>query len=61
MAVPAAPAGLTENNAGALCYLFGLSTGIIFPVLVLAPIQALGFTRDSLSFSIWNGSWDGSL
>jgi uncharacterized membrane protein len=28
-------AGLTENAAGALCYLFGLITGIIF--LVLAP------------------------
>ena len=35
LAVPAATAGLTENNAGALCYLGGLLTGIIF--LVLAP------------------------
>ncbi len=35
LAVPAATAGLTENNAGALCYLGGLLTGVIF--LVLAP------------------------
>lgn len=35
LAVPAATAGLTENNAGALCYLGGILTGIIF--LVLAP------------------------
>ena len=34
-AVPAANAGLTENAAGALCYLGGLITGIIF--LVIAP------------------------
>jgi uncharacterized membrane protein len=33
--VPAAVAGLTENVAGALCYLGGLLTGIIF--LALAP------------------------
>lgn len=33
--VPAAAAGLTENAAGALCYLGGLLTGIIF--LALAP------------------------
>jgi uncharacterized membrane protein len=32
---PAAAAGLTENSAGALCYLAGLITGIIF--LVMAP------------------------
>jgi uncharacterized membrane protein len=30
-----ASAGLTDNAAGALCYLFGLITGILF--LVLAP------------------------
>jgi uncharacterized membrane protein len=32
---PVAAAGLTENSAGALCYLAGLITGIIF--LVIAP------------------------
>ena len=32
---PAINAGLTENAAGALCYLFGLITGVIF--LVMAP------------------------
>src|SRR6202158_5096322 len=31
----AAPAGLTENAAAALCYVLGLITGILF--LVLAP------------------------
>src|SRR5579875_2839745 len=30
-----ASAGLTENTAGALCYLFGLVTGIVF--LLIAP------------------------
>jgi uncharacterized membrane protein len=34
-AVPSANAGLTENAAGALCYLGGLITGILF--LVIAP------------------------
>src|SRR5450631_3250824 len=34
-AVPAATAGLTENAVGALCYLGGVLTGIIF--LVVAP------------------------
>jgi uncharacterized membrane protein len=34
-AAPAANAGLTENAVGALCYLGGLITGIIF--LVIAP------------------------
>jgi uncharacterized membrane protein len=34
-AAPAANAGLTENAVGALCYLGGLVTGIIF--LVIAP------------------------
>src|ERR1700722_14560900 len=34
-AVPAANAGLTENAAGALCYLGGIVTGIVF--LVMAP------------------------
>ncbi len=32
---PAAAGGMTDNVAGALCYLFGLITGILF--LVLAP------------------------
>jgi uncharacterized membrane protein len=34
-AVPASNAGLTENAVGALCYLGGIVTGIIF--LVIAP------------------------
>jgi uncharacterized membrane protein len=34
-AAPAAAPGLTENVASALCYLFGLVTGIIF--LLIAP------------------------
>jgi uncharacterized membrane protein len=34
-ALPAANAGLTENAVGALCYLGGLVTGILF--LVIAP------------------------
>ena len=34
-AAPAAASGLTENGASALCYLFGLVTGIIF--LLIAP------------------------
>ena len=34
-APPVAASGLTENVASALCYLFGLITGIVF--LVLAP------------------------
>lgn len=34
-AAPAAASGLTENVASALCYLFGLVTGIIF--LLIAP------------------------
>lgn len=34
-AAPAVAAGMSDNVAGALCYLFGLITGILF--LVLAP------------------------
>ena len=34
-AAPAASAGMSDNAAGALCYLFGFITGILF--LVLAP------------------------
>jgi uncharacterized membrane protein len=40
---PAAVAGLTENVAGALCYLAGLITGIIF--LVIAPYNQNKFVR----------------
>ena len=40
---PAAASGLTENVAGALCYLFGLITGIIF--LVIAPYNQNKFVR----------------
>jgi uncharacterized membrane protein len=35
IAAPAANAGLTENTAGALCYLGGLITGILF--LAISP------------------------
>lgn len=40
---PAAVSGLSENVAGALCYLFGLITGIIF--LVIAPYNQNKFVR----------------
>ena len=40
---PAAPAAMTENVAGALCYLAGLITGIIF--LVVAPYNQNKFVR----------------
>lgn len=39
----AAPAAMTENVAGALCYLAGLITGIIF--LVIAPYNQNKFVR----------------
>lgn len=39
----AAPAGMSENVAGALCYLAGLITGIIF--LVIAPYNQNKFVR----------------
>jgi uncharacterized membrane protein len=40
---PAAAGGLTENVAGALCYVLGLITGIVF--LVLAPYNQSKFVR----------------
>ena len=40
---PVGAAGLSENVAGALCYLFGLITGIIF--LVIAPYNQNKFVR----------------
>jgi uncharacterized membrane protein len=40
---PISAAGLSENVAGALCYLFGLITGIIF--LVIAPYNQNKFVR----------------
>ena len=40
---PVGAAGLNENVAGALCYLFGLITGIIF--LVIAPYNQNKFVR----------------
>jgi uncharacterized membrane protein len=40
---PANVSGLTDNVAGALCYLFGLITGIIF--LVIAPYNQNKFVR----------------
>jgi uncharacterized membrane protein len=41
--VAAAAGGLTENVAGALCYVLGLITGIVF--LVLAPYNQSKFVR----------------
>ena len=40
---PATSSGLTENVAGALCYLLGLITGVLF--LVLAPYNQSKFVR----------------
>lgn len=42
-AQPATAGGLTQNVAGALCYVLGLFTGIIF--LVLAPYNQNKFVR----------------
>jgi len=55
-----AQGGLTENVAGALCYLAGLITGIIF--LVVAPYNASRTVRfhafQSIFFNIaWIGLW----
>jgi uncharacterized membrane protein len=51
---PAQGAGLTDNAAGALCYLAGFITGIIF--LVLAPYNASPRVRfhawQSIGFSV---------
>ena len=57
---PPAAAGLTENVAGALCYLAGLITGIIF--LVVAPYNTNRTVRfhafQSIFFNIaWIGIW----
>ena len=57
---PPAAAGLTENVAGALCYLAGLITGIIF--LVVAPYNTNRTVRfhafQSIFFNIaWVAIW----
>jgi uncharacterized membrane protein len=59
-AVPAANAGLTENAAGALCYLGGVVTGIIF--LVIAPYNQNPRIKfhafQSILFSlVWTLAW----
>lgn len=58
----AAPAagGLTENLAGALCYILGLITGVLF--LVLAPYNQSKFVRfhafQAIFFHVgWIGLW----
>jgi uncharacterized membrane protein len=43
----AQPAGMTDNMAGTLCYLFGLITGIIF--LAMAPYN----TNPRIKFHAW--------
>jgi uncharacterized membrane protein len=57
---PATSGGLTENVAGALCYLLGLITGILF--LVLAPYNQSKFVRfhafQAIFFHVsWIGLW----
>lgn len=59
-AVPAANAGLTENAVGALCYLGGVITGIIF--LVIAPYNQNPRIKfhafQSILFSlVWTLAW----
>ena len=59
-AVPAATAGLTENAVGALCYLGGVVTGIIF--LVIAPYNQNPRIKfhafQSILFSlVWTLGW----
>jgi uncharacterized membrane protein len=59
-AVPAANAGLTENAAGALCYLGGVITGILF--LVIAPYNQNPRIKfhafQSILFSlVWTLAW----
>ena len=59
-AVPAATAGLTENAVGALCYLGGVVTGIIF--LVIAPYNQNPRIKfhafQSILFSlVWTLAW----
>jgi uncharacterized membrane protein len=59
---PAQPAagGMTDNVAGALCYLAGLITGVLF--LALAPYNQSKFVRfhafQSIFFNVaWIGIW----
>ncbi len=59
-AAPATASGLTDNMAGALCYIVGLFTGILF--LVIAPYNQNKFVRfhafQSIFFHIaWVGLW----
>jgi len=52
----ATSAGMTDNMAGALCYLFGLITGILF--LVLAPYNQNPNVKFNAFQSIfWNVAW----
>jgi uncharacterized membrane protein len=60
MAAPAAASGLTANTAGALAYLAGIITGILF--LVIDPYKRDGFVRfhafQSIFFNIaWIVLW----
>ena len=55
-----AAGGMTENLAGALCYILGLLTGILF--LVLAPYNQSKFVRfhafQAIFFHVaWIGLW----
>jgi len=53
---PAAASGMTDNVAGALCYLAGLITGVLF--LVLAPYNQNKFVRFHAFQSIFfNVAW----
>jgi uncharacterized membrane protein len=53
---PISAPGLSDNVAGALCYLFGLITGIIF--LILAPYNQSKFVRFHAFQSIFlNIAW----
>jgi uncharacterized membrane protein len=51
-----APAGLADNAAGALCYLLGLITGVIF--LVMAPYnQKPGIRFHAFQSILFNVAW----
>lgn len=53
---PATAGGISENVAGALCYVLGLITGILF--LVLAPYNQSKFVRFHAFQSIFlHGAW----
>jgi uncharacterized membrane protein len=55
-ATPATAGGLTDNVAGALCYVLGFITGILF--LVLAPYNQNKFVRFHAFQSIFlNAAW----